>query len=858
MIQGDEIMIDYLASLNAEECKTICKLLDGKQLKRKFENDDYIIQKYHNPRYLHNMTQNEWIRLIRDHLNDSYLRKYVNEWIEKQLLAIVMESANVISVDADEMTAYSIVIQNSNFRDCKEIIFKLLPVFKKSQLYNANKSQLKAMRSLSLEKQLRDTQTALRDTEEKLKSAQAEIQSLRDLSPFSRKIGAIFPSSGYDYLSLCETFIDSNNKPKINRLADIIDDTISKEYIEDSPKCSYLYNKDGPTDEGCIGIWEWKVGPNRYNPEKTFYPTSYRKDIIPIEVFSLEDCHSVEDIVSALKVGIAVKLYFDRLLFVYHFGNYLEGILCYSSDLAQNNGKVTILSSVLSLPVYQIGLNDVLYFDKFGVYKAFDLQRKAGTINVNDPLMIVKDILTKRISWSVMRQRELTRDQYKKLRDYITGLPTVELYAEIATACSCSEDDAKALLEAFMEKADSYISLATSEAEIMTDVIRINDSLYNSCLDVIRQKWEQDNASQIQQAQSNLSKLEQEAEKYQGMIDERKTELHHLDDSISESKRKMASQELLAEEVQERIIAKIKDARTNAAEFFAQQALAFPAFPSTLPNHTNISFVNSHSVADNDPEYYDRWEDLIDIIEYELIEAGVAKKFARGLASELYAAYINKTPLLLAGPYGEEIAKAFSSALCASTPASIKCRGDFSKDAIELCRKSEANIILIMNPFESAWYHEVLKLISLREKFFILIHPFVEDLVIEPDSLFNYCMPVITDIVIDSVPGGKYLAGLPSEKYTPFVKIKNGNPYDNLWNKFRIGQLAKKQMQTIIDMIHRIDSSTRKSFDYIQILSYAYVTEQTDILTEYINSLSDEKKPSPDVLEQINRLAGEE
>ena len=178
--------------------------------------------------------------------------------------------------------------------------------------------------------------------------------------------------------------------------------------------------------------------------------------------------------------------------------------------------------------------------------------------------------------------------------------------------------------------------------------------------------------------------------------------------------------------------------------------------------------------------------------------------------------------------------------------------------AIELCRKSESNVIRIMNPFETAWYHEILKLISLREKFYIFTHPIKEDLLIEPDSLFNYCMPIITDTVIDSVPRGKYLAGLPSEKYSPFAEIKNSNPYNNLWNKFRVGQLAKKQMQTIIDMIHRIDSSSKKSFDFIVILSYAYVTEQTDILTEYINSLSDDKKSSPEVLEQINRLVGEE
>ena len=439
-------MIDYIAKLSAEECKAICKLLDGVQLKKRFVNDEYIIEKYHNKLFLKNMTPKEWIRLIRDHIDDSYFRKYVNEWIEKQLLSIVMESVNVSSADVDEMTAYAIVIRKSNFRDCKEIILKLLPFFKQSQVYTANQSQLGAMRSLRLEKQLSETQSALRETEEKLKEAQAEIQSLRGNSPLDIERATIVPSGEYDYLSLCLTYIDNYNKSRINRLADIIDDTISKDFVEDSPAYCYFFAKDGPSDIDHIGVWDWKAIPNRNNPEKDYIETSFRKDIIPIEVFCLEDCRSVEDVVSALKDGIAVKSHSVKLLFVYHFGKYLEGVLCYASDLAQNNGKVTILSGVLNLPVYQIDLSDVLYFDKFSVYKAFDLQRNVGTIKVNDPLIIVKDILSRRISWNVMRQRELTRDQYKKLRDYIVELPTVELYAEIAAACNCSEDDAKALL----------------------------------------------------------------------------------------------------------------------------------------------------------------------------------------------------------------------------------------------------------------------------------------------------------------------------------------------------------------------------------------------------------------------------
>ena len=131
-------MIDYIAKLSAEECKAICKLLDGVQLKKRFVNDEYIIEKYHNKLFLKNMTPKVWIRLIRDHIDDSYFRKYVNEWIEKQLLSIVMESVNVSSADVDEMTAYAIVIRKSNFRDCKEIILKLLPFFKHSQVYTAN------------------------------------------------------------------------------------------------------------------------------------------------------------------------------------------------------------------------------------------------------------------------------------------------------------------------------------------------------------------------------------------------------------------------------------------------------------------------------------------------------------------------------------------------------------------------------------------------------------------------------------------------------------------------------------------------------------------------------------------------
>ena len=635
---------------------------------------------------------------------------------------------------------------------------------------------------LSLEARLHDTEKELLETKKQLEIAQSELQKQQEFSHGNTQSGLLHPSSDFDYMSLCLTYIDSFSKIRIKRLADIIDDTISKEFIEGSASYCYFYNKDGPTDEGRIGVWDWKVTPNWNNPEKDIFLTSFRKDIIPIEVICLEDRHSIADVVAALKAGIIIKLHSEKALFVFNNGKTFDGVLCYSSNLMQNAGKITVLSTVLSLPVYQISLKDVLYFDRIAVYRTFDIHTEIDTIAVNDPLVIVKDILSKRISWNVMRQRELTRDQYKKLRDYIVGLPTVELYAEIAEACNCSEDDAKALLESFIKKADAYISLSTSEAEIMTDVIRNNDALYNSCLEVIRQRWERDNVSQIQQAQSNLSKIKQEAEEYRRIVDERKTELQRLEESISDAKRNMESQEKLAEEVRERITAKMVDARTNAAEFFAQQALAFPGFSFTQSNNSNIPFIASSAIPDDDPEHYDSWEDLIELIEYELVEAGVGKQCSRGLASELYAAFINKTPVLLAGPYGEEIAKAFSAALCASTPASIKCGGEFSMEAMELCRKSETNVILIMNPFEAAWYHEVLKLISLREKFYILTHPFKEDLVIEPDSLFNYCMPIITDTVIDSVPRGKYLAGLPSEKYSPFAEIKNSNPYNNLWN----------------------------------------------------------------------------
>ena len=70
---------------------------------------------------------------------------------------------------------------------------------------------------------------------------------------------------------------------------------------------------------------------------------------------------------------------------------------------------------------------------------------------------------------------------------------------------------------------------------------------------------------------------------------------------------------------------------------------------------------------------------------------------------------------------------------------------------------SEDEIVIVKNPFAAEWVDDVIHMVEESNKFFVLVTPFVEDLLIEPKGIFNYVQPLFTESFVSYRARKKYL-----------------------------------------------------------------------------------------------------
>ena len=214
----------------------------------------------------------------------------------------------------------------------------------------------------------------------------------------------------------------------------------------------------------------------------------------------------------------------------------------------------------------------------------------------------------------------------------------------------------------------------------------------------------------------------------------------------------IAAKESLAAEVEQAVAARIQKARENAADFIAEMAFAgmpAPVVQSMPQMPTRVAPVQGLTAASADtyrvcPESDNRdeleehlsWDDVIMATELGLEDAGVAQKYAQGLAAFLCAAYIKKQPLLLVGPNAIDIIEAFSAAASAHEYGVLCCEGSYDRQAIEKIGAANESIVLINNLFASGWINRLPEILARKDIFYVATHPYAADIQVEPGSLY--------------------------------------------------------------------------------------------------------------------------
>lgn len=905
-------MNNYIGLLSNEELEQVCLILGGSALKTLYKQNIKLFNKLKPGFRPDRLSDEVTVKFAVQNRSENFIGSFVNVWINLRINEIKQYYSERISDETEDYIALIDTLSHSVFSSCPALYFKLTetdpPVADATLFFYAiklasekNDAEMNAtsvktssnavdVEALE-EKHKEETDEIKSGYEEQLSSARQkeeellaeverlngiistieadfeaardELRELRFLSSYTVEPESYEPADGYHFASLCSCYFDDFGRDRLLRIADIRDSEFSERLLEAAPEYRNLYRKDGPAREGYIGVWDWKTVPNVSDPTRDYIVTAYNDRIKPVEVCVVKECQDVQDLIAHLKSGLSVELHTDRVVFAIYLGNGYEGVYCETSSLEQQSGRILLKADVIKLPVYAFSRNDIIKFDDVCIMSSPGIGMPTRLIRVKNPMEIIRDRIVSRASWAAAKQSGFVRNEYSQVKDFLLSLPTSDLYEDLSEVCDCSIAEAETLVAEFFKHTDSVISGDTLENSVMAQIIRNDPKLYQACLDELGEDWRAHNETVINEAKESLAAIK--AEEFESIeackIKER--ELSDIEAKITLSQASLAEKEQLAKDVETLVFERIERAKSNAAEFIAEQAFIQAAQrDKNQPQVSDIelvcieesAFTGSELFVSEDPDVNEKYEDLLLSIQNELLEAGVKDTYAVALSALLYAAYVERIPVLLAGPNSYEVVEAFSIAMNCHIPAVLDCGNSYSSNAITACEKSSEEIIVIKQPFQNDWRNAIVEMLSKREHFYFIVHPFAEDLIVEPKGLFNYCIPVLTDMFIEGAPTKKYVGGKLSSSFAHLHSSECFEGYDNIVNEIRAGAMARynvRKLSADIQKLLGVDNDT-----VFRLLLYPLAFALGEI-SEFMSVIEDaEYKPSKMLLDEFRQLTG--
>ena len=163
----------------------------------------------------------------------------------------------------------------------------------------------------------------------------------------------------------------------------------------------------------------------------------------------------------------------------------------------------------------------------------------------------------------------------------------------------------------------------------------------------------------------------------------------------------------------------------------------------------------------------------------------------------------------------------------------------------------------VVNPFASEWIYRITESRTYSGKFFIAVHPFAEDIVIEPKGITNYFYPVLTEMLVSGTPDCDFSSGHRSERFKEYQHIIPKGKKAGILKDMRMSIMTFNRINDVIFELHKMLDDDSVDFDVLYaILPYAYMTMQTDKLLDAVNQ--EKIKISKDLSDELNRMFGDE
>lgn len=669
----------------------------------------------------------------------------------------------------------------------------------------------------------------------------------------------------FEAVSLCY-FNGSDSLWRWTRVADIQNGELTTFWY--NPSDDYYYENrhtlpdysSNPFVKGDLAVFAWSDSPNKNNADKVYTRVNdYRA--FPIQVFTIP-VQTPMQAIDALRNGVPMGNTLHDVMYL--FGekhDTMTGILCSSDSIEQRGEKYYLKNDVVKVPYYLLSTDDILQIRELKTVsevssatflKRITVESPNGYIQTKQSSDVVKDVILKgrMLTWNSFRNftsnaegsHKYTQKELRVFKECLAQVQCKTVQEELAAELGCTVSEATTYIENFIENANSYLEGDEVDTQLLSRLVMANDELREKYTALVEEKWKTDAAEKINIAAQKVEELEAQCKEKANTLKSLNSDIEDRRDKLQELQNEVAQNKILARESYSMVQEKIATAKHDVSSFLADMACYFPN--STVIANSSVTtcgdYVHGTALESDKVETFDSWESLVDELRGNLGCVGVAQEYERSLAAFLYATHHVRMPLLLAGYIGEEIGQALSVSVFGKYADILTCSGNGNLSMIHDAFSGEG-ILLIRNPFCGDWLNALLQETKASHKHIIFCHPYTEDLTIEPQSLFNYMLPVFTDQITDSAPNMEDMIGARlkqgEDDFEPaFGRIVSNNVFSELG----ISKILQNKMQSLFASTQSITKVKEDSLIYRCILtSYAASAEKGEQLCRAIKGRTD-------------------
>ena len=661
-------------------------------------------------------------------------------------------------------------------------------------------------------------------------------------------------------------------------------------YAYDNRNRLQPFHREG---RGMVFCANWKTIRNNADPEKDYVLPHL--ETLAIEIYGVSDRlarYTVKDIALQLRKSIPDLRVAEHPVFFIStaYAGSRMAVLCSPNDVQRlPGGGVGLKDSVYSLPYFRLPSGPVKVMTNANAYLYYpfcgDLGlSKAGLCPTDERYDQVRYyIRTNFLNKANLKDAGASRNEMQRIRDVFEALkPKIDV-STLATAISCTTEEARSALEAIYRDVDQLAKPSEIEESFARGLIGSSGVLASHFMSV----WEKIHATDLVAAESERdarvlkcrqdvscaeAERDRQIEEMESALarkrEESKKELERLDASMSDRRaclsnldEELASRKALLEGIMEQtggLLVQTHDAVARVlvtaqivkAVAVGQSQLSFqedakqerglrqglerPAFQKGIPL--------TPDQVDDESEWI--------LLQENLEICGVVSTASQSLAAVLLAAYRLRKPILLAGPNGKAIADALSCVVCAATSDELFCEGPFDSDVLTCAFEGDGGVLAVRSGMNSSWTEAILEVVGSTTRMPIFLLPLSDDLAMMPRGVLDYAISIDTQPFVAEV-ARKYLPdfyGRTTE--LPVEKAQAGRLPDEviLRKLFHCSLACEANLRAVVGLASSYLAIAGLTPDFVYSAFYFAMSRVMDSLSAFNAHLSTCKGVAPSLL----------